>query len=149
MKLKRKIINNLWAVEVLLIAGFCLSACDNRLDIQQVYPFTVETMPVPKAIKLGEQVEIRCTLTSEGNYTGSRYTLRFFQYDGVGTLQIGKDGKPLVPNDRYAVSAGDFNLYYTSGSKEQQSLEIVIEDNHKQSRTLRFDFNHKQEEKTE
>ncbi len=78
MKLKRKIINNLWAVGVLLIAGFCLSACDNKLDIQQVYPFTVETMPVPKAIKLGEQVEIRCTLTSEGNYTGSRYTLRFF-----------------------------------------------------------------------
>ncbi len=146
MKIKRKIVANSWAVGVLLVAGFCLSACDSELDIQQAYPFRVETMPVPKEIKLGEQVEIRCALTTEGNYADARYTLRFFQFDGIGILQIGKDGNPLVPNDRYEISSGDFNLYYTSGSKEQQSFEIVFEDNHKQSQTLRFNFNHKQED---
>lgn len=149
MNIKHKIINSLWVVGVLLIAGFCLSACSTELDIQQAYPFRVETMPVPKEIKVGESLEIRCTLIPEGYYTDTRYTLRFFQYEGVGILQIGKDGEPLIPNDRYAVYAGDFNLYYISKSTERQSLEIVIEDNHGQSQVIMFDFNNKQVEEKE
>ena len=31
---------------VLILAVFCLSACDRDLDVRQSYPFTVETMPV-------------------------------------------------------------------------------------------------------
>ena len=59
MKTKSKITNNLWVVGVLLIAGFCLSACDSKLDIQQAYEFDIKTMPVPKEIAVGETVEIR------------------------------------------------------------------------------------------
>lgn len=40
---------------VLSIAVFCLSACDNELDIQQAYPFTVETMPVQKHTTKGRR----------------------------------------------------------------------------------------------
>ncbi len=64
--MKHKIINDLWVVGVLLIAVFCLSACDNKLDIQQSYEFDVHTMPVPKEIAVGKTVEIRCTLTEKG-----------------------------------------------------------------------------------
>lgn len=145
MKTKSKILNNLWVVGVLLIAGFCLSACTTELDIQKAYPFSVETMPVPKEVRINETVEIRCTLTPEGNFDKARYTLRFFQYDGLGTLQIGTEGEPLIPNDRYEIKPGDFNLYYTSKSDERQSIEIVIEDNNRQSQTLVFDFSSKEE----
>ena len=31
-----------------------LSSCDNEVDIQQAYPFTVETMPVQERIVRGE-----------------------------------------------------------------------------------------------
>ena len=51
--MKKKILNTIWVMGVLALAGFCLSACDNELDIQQAYPFTVETMPVQKHIAKG------------------------------------------------------------------------------------------------
>ena len=54
---------------VLSIAVFCLSACDNELDIQQAYPFTIETMPVQKHIAKGQTAEIRCTLKREAKAT--------------------------------------------------------------------------------
>ena len=43
-----------------------LTSCSDDLDVQQSYPFTVETMPVPKRIVKGETVEIRCELKREG-----------------------------------------------------------------------------------
>ena len=129
---------------VLLVAGFCLVCCDRRLDVRTVYPFQVATMPIPKSIAPGEEVEIRCALTPERIVKGTRYTLRYFQYDGRGVLSIGRRGKSLMPNDRYAVAPGHFVLYYRSLSAERQSLEVVIEDNHGQSQTLAFDFNHKE-----
>lgn len=143
MKTKNKILNGLWVVGVLLMAGFCLSACTTELDIQKAYPFSVDIMPIPKEIAPNETVEIRCTLTPEGNFDKARYTLRFFQYDGLGTLQIGKEGSPLIPNDRYEIESGDFNLYYTSTSDERQSIEVVIEDNNGQAQVLEFNFSSK------
>ena len=46
--MKNKILNTIWVMGVLSIAVFCLSACNHELDIQEAYPFTVETMPVQK-----------------------------------------------------------------------------------------------------
>lgn len=43
-------------------ASVLLSACDSRLDVQQAYPFMLETMPVQKRLAVGETAEIRCTL---------------------------------------------------------------------------------------
>ena len=42
----KKILNTIWVMGVLTLAVFCLSACDRDLDVQQSYPFTVETMHV-------------------------------------------------------------------------------------------------------
>lgn len=64
--MKKKIINTIWVMGVLALAGFCLSACNHELDIQQAYPFTVETMPVQKHIVKGQTAEIRCTLKRQG-----------------------------------------------------------------------------------
>ena len=144
--MKKNICNAAWAIGVLLLAGFCLVGCDRRLDVRTVYPFQVTTMPIPKTLAPGEEVEIRCTLAPERIVKGTRYTLRYFQYDGRGALRIGLRGKPLTPNDRYAIAPGHFTLYYHALSAERQSLEVVIEDNHGQSRTLAFDFNSKEKE---
>ena len=144
--MKQKICNAAWVIGVLLLAGFCLVGCDRRLDVRTVYPFQVTTMPIPKTLTLGEEVEIRCTLAPERIVNGTRYTLRYFQYDGKGALSIGRRGKSLMPNDRYAIAPGHFSLYYHSLSAERQSLEVVIEDTHGQSQTLAFDFNSKEKE---
>ena len=142
--MKKNICNAAWTIIVLLLAGFCLVGCDRHLDVRTVYPFQVTTMPIPKILTLGEEVEIRCTLAPERIVKGTRYTLRYFQYDGSGALRIGRRGNPLTPNDRYAIAPGPFTLYYHALSAERQSLEVVIEDNHGQSQTLAFDFNHKE-----
>ena len=64
------------AVALCLIAAvsFTLVSCDDDMDIQQSYPFTVEVMPVPNKVTKGQTVEIRCELKKEGDFSGTLYT---------------------------------------------------------------------------
>ena len=88
-----------------------LSSCSDELDIQQSYPFKVETMPVPKDIVRGQTVEIRCELKAEGKFDGTIYTIRYFQHDGKGSLRM-ENGTVFQPNDRYLLENEKFRLYY-------------------------------------
>lgn len=124
----------------MLAALFCLVACDNDLDVQQAYAFTVEMMPVPNKVAKGETVEIRCELKKEGDYKNTLYTIRFFQFEGTGTLKT-ENGIVFKPNDRYLLENEKFRLYYTSGSTEAQNFIVVIEDNNGQAFEMEFDFN--------
>ena len=80
-------LNTIWVVGVLTLVEFCLSGCDRALDVQQSYPFTVETMPVQKDMIRGQTAEIRCTLKRGGDFADTRYTIRYFQPDGKGLLK--------------------------------------------------------------
>ncbi|WP_307984337.1 DUF3872 domain-containing protein [uncultured Bacteroides sp.] len=146
--MKKKIINTMWVMGVLALAGFCLSACDNELDIQQAYPFTVETMPVQKHIVKGQTAEIRCTLKREGNFADTHYTIRYFQSDGKGRLKM-DDGTVFKPNDRYTLTKEEFRLYYTSAFSEQQTIDVYVEDNFGQTKKLSFEFNSQKDEEKE
>lgn len=116
---------------------FC--ACDDELDIKQMYSFELETMPVPKRIVIGETVEIRCTIVKEGDYKQSRFYIRYFQPDGKGELRL-DDGRILLPNDLYLLSSDVFRLYYTSQCTDQQAIDIYIEDNFGQMIKHSFSF---------
>lgn len=78
--------------------SFTFASCDDDMDIQQSYPFTVETMPVPNKMTKGQTVEIRCELKKEGNFANTLYTIRYFQYEGEGTLRM-DNGITFLPND--------------------------------------------------
>lgn len=145
--MKQKFLNSIWVVGVLLVAGFCLSACDDELDIQQAYEFDVKTMTVPKEIANGETVEIRCTLIETGSFVNNVYTIRYFQYDGNGELRLGKDGNVFLPNDRYPLPDKEFRLYYTSRSHESQAFEVVFEDSFGNEKKLEFEFSAEKNEK--
>ena len=105
-----------------------LTSCSNDLDVQQSYPFTVEVMPYGDKIKQGETVELRFEIKSEGNYANTLYTIRYFQYDGEGTLKL-VDGPVLVNNDRVLLESKTFRLNYTAHSSEAVKFGIWIEDN--------------------
>jgi hypothetical protein len=122
---------------------FCCTSCDNKLDVQQVFPFTVETMPVQTQIVKGETAEIRCELKREGLYDGATYTI-FFQPAGKGSLQM-DDGTVFKPNDRYPLDKGVFRLYYTSASTDQQKIDVYVDDNWGQVKQLTFIFNNETE----
>lgn len=124
----------------LMGALFLVCACNDQLDIQQVYPFTVTTMPVQKSIKTGETAEIRCQLHRAGNYEETEYFIRYFQPDGKGILRMA-DGTVFLPNDFYPLPGEIFRLYYTSASTDQQKIDIYIEDSFGQVEQLTFSFN--------
>ena len=118
-----------------IIMGCCIvaalvlvTACNDSLDIQQAYPFSIETLPVPKKLKVGESAEIRCQLVRGGYYQPTTYQIRYFQPDGKETFQ----------------------LYYTSASTDQQTIDIYIIDSFGQVQQLSLSFNNdNSEEETE
>ena len=120
--------------------SFGFTACDDDLDVTQAYPFTVETMPVPKELAQGETAEIRCELVREGEFDGAVYTIRYFQFDGEGTLKL-DNGLVFLPNDRYLLENEKFRLYYTSECDESQSLTITVEDNFGNAFEWEVEFN--------
>ena len=122
------------------LMGCFLASCDDELDIQQSYPFTVETMPVSNKVTRGQTVEIRCEMKKEGNYANTLYTIRYFQFEGEGTLKM-DNGITFLPNDRYLLENEKFRLYYTSGCSEAQNFIVVVEDNFGNAYELEFDFN--------
>jgi hypothetical protein len=136
--MKNKVFN-LAVCGLIVTALLCCFGCDNSLDIQQSYPFTVETMPVQTEIAKGETAEIGCELISEGQYDDAVYTIRFFQTEGKGSLRM-EDGTVLTANDRYPLSKKIFRLYYTSASTDQQKIDIYVEDNFGQVVQLTFSF---------
>lgn len=127
-----------WAVLFALV--FSLTSCSDDLDVQQSYPFTVEVMPYADKIANGETVELRMTIVPEGNYTNTLYTIRYFQYEGKGTLKL-VDGPTLVNNDRVLIESKQFRLNYTAHSSESHELLITIEDNYGTRWEQTFEFN--------
>lgn len=131
-----KILTGCYIVAALLL----VSACNDNVDIQQPYPFSIETMPVPKKLKVGETAEIRCQLKRAGRYLPTTYQIRFFQPDGKGELKM-DNGTLFLPNDFYTLEKETFRLYYTSASTDQQTLDVYVEDSFGQLVQLTFSFN--------
>ncbi len=144
----KKLFSFMMICGTMMTASLGFTSCEDELDIQQAYPFTVETMPVPTRIVQGETVEIRCELKREGHFSDARYTIRYFQPDGKGTLRM-DDGMVLLPNDRYPLDREVFRLYYTSECEDQQTIDIYFEDSQEQMFQLSFDFNNETKEEKE
>ena len=117
------------AILSLVIAAVCsLTSCSDDLDVQQSYPFIVEVMPYADKIAKGQTVELRFEIKPEGNYANTLYTIRYFQYDGEGSLKL-VDGPVLVNNDRVLLESKTFRLNYTAKSNEAHKFLVVVEDN--------------------
>ena len=132
--MKKTIIISIVAAMMLLFVG-----CNDKLDVQQMYGFSVSTMPVQTAIKSGETVEIRCQLNRTGRYKNAKYYIAYFQSEGKGVLK-NKNGIVFVPNDFYELGNETFRLYYTSSCLVQQVIDITIRDNFNQEYKLSISF---------
>jgi hypothetical protein len=96
-------------------------------------------MPVPSKIKENETVEIRMSLETPSTYRETKYSIRYFQYGGIGKLQY-YDDPPYLPNDEYALHQKQFRLYYTSESSGSHQFSIWIKDNFDNERRIDFEF---------
>ena len=123
----RKILSRILMGCYVMAAILFVGACNDDVDIQQSYPFSIETMPVPKKLKVGETAEIK-------------YFIRYFQPDGTGTLKM-SDGTVLLSNDLYPLPGETFQLYYTSASTDQQTVDVYFQDSFGTVQQLTFSFN--------
>lgn len=127
-------------VMLAILAALVSCSQDDELEIQNNFPFEVNVMPVPKDVTNGQKVEIRITIKNAGNYTNTQYFLRYFQFDGTGTLQY-YDEPPYQPNDLYQLPTEQFRLYYTSTSAVSQSFDVWISDSFGNEKQMNFQFN--------
>ncbi len=125
----------------MLVCAVVLTSCEkDELEIRQNYPFEVQVMPVPKEVANGQTVEIRITVQRSGNFSDAKYLIRYFQFDGQGTLQYYSE-PPYMPNDLYLLPQTQFRLYYTSQSTVSQSFDVWISDNFGNEKQVSFQFN--------
>lgn len=132
----------IYVLLAILTASVTLVSCSkgDELEIQNDFPFGVNVMPVPKDVSNGQTVEIRITIQRSGNYSNTQYFLRYFQFDGQGTLRH-DDEPPYLPNDLYSLPTEQFRLYYTSTSAVSQSFEVWISDSFGNEKQISFQFN--------
>ena len=126
----------------ILTSSVTLVSCskDDKLEVQNDFPFEVQVMPVPKDVSNGQTVEIRMAIKRSGNYSGTQYFIRYFQFDGQGTLRYSNESAYL-PNDLYPLPTEQFRLYYTSSSTVSQSFDVWISDSFGNEKKLTFQFN--------
>lgn len=141
-------IESMIIVGCMLVALLCMTACSNKLDVQQVYEFDLATLPVQTTIVKGEEAEIRCQLVRSGEYRDTKYFIRYFQPTGKGELRM-EDGTVLLPNDLYPLPEEIFRLYYKSLDTDQQKIDIYILDSFGQIVQKSFAFNNEAEDEKE
>ncbi|MCD9855745.1 DUF3872 domain-containing protein [Epilithonimonas sp. JDS] len=125
---------------VVLLIGLVFTSCEDKgLEIQQDFPFEVQVMPVPGKIAENETVEIRISLLTSSDFSGTTYSLRYFQYEGSGQLQHYND-PPYLQNDEYPLKQKEFRLYYTSKAQESHQVSIWIKDSFGNERRVDFEF---------
>ncbi|MDR6458190.1 MULTISPECIES: DUF3872 domain-containing protein [Chryseobacterium] len=128
---------------ILYMIGLLVQSCQkDDLEIRQNFPFEVSVMPVPKDIAKDEYVEIRITILPEGNFSDTKYYLRYFQFEGTGKLQY-YNTQPYFPNDSYPLYEKEFRLYYTSTSEVSQSFTVWIYDSFGNEKKIEFQFNNR------
>ena len=73
------------------------------------------------------------------------YTIRYFQFEGEGSLKM-DNGITFLPNDRYLLENEKFRLYYTAAGDEAHNFIVVVEDNFGNSFELEFELNNRNAE---
>ena len=132
----------------MLVALLYMTACSDKLDVQQMYEFDLATLPVQTTIVKGEEEEIRCQLVRSGEYQDTKYFIRYFQPTGKGELRM-ENGTVLLPNDLYPLPEETFRLYYRSFGTDQQKIDIYILDSFGQVVQKSFAFNNEAEDEKE
>ena len=132
----------------MLVALLYMTACSDKLDVQQMYEFDLATLPVQTTIVKGEEAEIRCQLVRSGEYQDTKYFIRYFQPTGKGELRM-ENGTVLLPNDLYPLPEETFRLYYRSFGTDQQKIDIYILDSFGQVVQKSFAFNNEADDEKE
>ena len=135
---------------VAALAVLFLYACNDRLDVQQEYDFSLSCWHLQSAIRKGESVEIRLTLHRSEDFQYTRYYIGYIQMEGKGEV-YDKNGTRLINRELHELEAMTdldksdpckqvFTLFYKSLSTKSSQIQFVVMDSFNQERTLDIAF---------
>ena len=138
------------ASSIILTLLCLLGSCDDKLEVQQAYDFSLTSWYLQKTIFPDETVEIRLTLNRSGNYEEARYQIGYIQIDGSGEVYDKKNvrivNREMQPWDSIAELDGSdpcrqvFTLFYRNRSSKNAEIKFVVTDNFHQKRELDVSF---------
>ncbi|WMI93997.1 TraQ conjugal transfer family protein [Bacteroides fragilis] len=127
-----------------------LGSCDDKLEVQQAYDFSLTSWYLQKTISPNETVEIRLTLNRTGNYEEARYQIGYIQLEGSGEVYdkknarlVNREMQPL--NSIAGLDSIDpchqvFTLFYQNKSSKNAEIKFVAMDNFGQEKDLDISF---------
>lgn len=138
------------ASSIMLTLLCLLGSCDDKLEVQQAYDFSLTSWYLQKNISPDETVEIRLTLNRSGNYEEARYQIGYIQMEGSGEVYDKKNvrlvNREMQPLDSIAELDGSdpcrqvFTLFYRNRSSKNAEIKFVVTDNFHQKRELDVSF---------
>lgn len=139
------------------LAVLLLYACNDKLDVQQEYDFSLSCWHLQSAIRKDESVEMRLTLNRSGDFRDTRYYIGYIQMEGKGEV-YDKNGTRLVNRELHELETITdldqnnpneqvFTLFYKSLSSKSSQIRLVVVDSFNQERTLDIAFENNSEEK--
>lgn len=134
-------------VSSIMLTLLCLlCSCDDKLEVQQAYDFSLTSWYLQNTISPSETVEIRLTLNRSGNYEEANYQIGYIQMEGSGEVYDKKKvrlvNREMQPLDSIAELDSSnpcrqvFTLFYHNGSSKNAEIKFVVTDNFNQEREL-------------
>lgn len=133
-----------------MLTALALWACNDKIDVQQAYPFQLTSWYLPEEIAEEENVEIRLALTREGDFHDAEYYIGYIQMKGKGEV-TDDEGTLLVNRELHAldgmagIDRSDpmrqvFTLWYRSLSDKNAEIRFIVRDNFGQQAELAVSF---------
>lgn len=139
-----------FALTAAVAAVLLLVSCNDKIDVNREYDFALSCWHLPSEIVPGERVEIRFTLTRQGDFKGAEYYIGYIQLEGKGeisdsqgTLLVNRELHEL--RDMPGLDESDpcrqvFTLFYTATSNKQSKIRFIVADNFNTQRELDVSF---------
>lgn len=137
-------------IAALIFTLLVFASCNDKLDIQQSYDFSLTSWYLQSEIREGESVEIRLTLHRSGDYQDAEYHIGYIQksgqgevFDIEGTLLVNRELQKLsaIPNlDKSNPLEQVFTLFFRSLSSKSSEIEFFVVDNFGLKHTLTVSF---------
>ncbi len=138
-----------------MITAMLLWACNDRIEVQRAYDFSLSSWYLPTSIAVDEPVEIRFTLDRSGDYHEASYQIGYIQLSGEGAVTdvsgaelVSREFIPLtrLPGLNTANPAAyTFSLYYTNRTTKRAELRFIVRDSFGQEKQLVASFDNKTE----
>ena len=134
-------------VSSIMLTLLCLlGSCDDKLEVQQAYDFSLTSWYLQNTISPDETVEIRLTLNRTGDYEEASYNIGYIQMEGSGEVYDKKNvrlvNRVMQPlNSIAGLDSIDpchqvFTLFYRNKSSKNAEIKFVVTDNFGQERDL-------------